>query len=155
MIKFLRTKSNSPFFSQEEQKDITLAIHEAEMYTTGEVRLFVESRCKYVNAIDRAIPIFKHLEMDETVNRNAVLIYIAIQDHQLAIYGDEGIHQKVQKEFWDKELHKILQEFNKENFVSGIINIIHDIGDVLKIHFPATSVETNKNELPDDIVFGT
>lgn len=153
MIKFFRTKSDSPFFTQEEQKQITRAIQEAEMYTTGEVRLFVESKCKYVNAIDRALLIFDHLEMEKTVNRNAVLIYIALQDRQLAIYGDEGIHNQVGKEFWKEELKKIIDEFALNHYVEGIVEVIEDVGTVLKKHFPA-GAQTNKNELPDDIVFG-
>lgn len=154
MIKFFRTKSDSPFFTQEEQKQIVLAIQEAEMYTTGEVRLFVESKCKYVNAIDRALLIFDHLQMEQTVNRNAVLIYIALQDRQLAIYGDEGIHNQVGKAFWDKELQKIIDEFSNDHYVEGIVDVIQDVGEVLKKHFPAEAT-TNKNELPDDIVFGS
>lgn len=154
MIKFFRTKSDSPFFTQEEQKQIVLAIQEAEMYTTGEVRLFVESKCKYVNAIDRALLIFDHLQMEQTVNRNAVLIYIALQDRQLAIYGDEGIHNQVGKAFWEKELQKIIDEFSNDHYVEGIVDVIQDVGEVLKKHFPAEAT-TNKNELPDDIVFGT
>ena len=154
MIKFFRTKSDSPFFTQQEQKQIVLAIQQAEMYTTGEVRLFVESKCKYVNAIDRALLIFDHLQMKQTVNRNAVLIYIALQDRQLAIYGDEGIHNQVGKAFWDKELQKIIDEFNNNHYVEGIVDLIQDVGEVLKKHFPAEAT-TNKNELPDDIVFGS
>lgn len=154
MIKFFRTKSDSPFFTQEEQKQIVLAIQEAEMYTTGEVRLFVESRCKYVNAIDRALLIFDHLQMEQTVNRNAVLIYIALQDRQLAIYGDEGIHNQVGKAFWEKELQKIIDEFSNDHYVEAIVDVIQDVGEVLKKHFPAEAT-TNKNELPDDIVFGS
>ena len=153
MIKFLRTQSNSPFFTQEEQKQITLTIQEAEMYTTGEVRLFVESKCKYVNALDRALLIFDHLQMEKTVNRNAVLIYIALKDKQLAIFGDEGIHSQVGKEFWHKELEKIVSEFSNDHYVEGIVDVIKDVGEVLKKHFPAEAA-TNKNELPDDIVFG-
>ncbi len=153
MIKFFRTQSNSPFFSKEEQKQIILAIQEAEMHTTGEVRLFVESKCKYVNALDRALLIFDHLQMEQTVNRNAVLIYIALKDRQLAIFGDEGIHNRVGEIFWNKELEKIISEFSNEHYVEGIIDVINDVGEVLKKHFSAEAA-TNKNELPDDIVFG-
>ena len=34
--------------------------------TSGEVRVFVENRCSYMDAIDRAKEIFAELKMDET-----------------------------------------------------------------------------------------
>ncbi|MCU7695172.1 TPM domain-containing protein [Haoranjiania flava] len=154
MIKFFRTKSKNAFFTEEEQKQIISAIQQAEMHTSGEVRLFVESKCQYVNALDKAVAIFEHLQMHQTANRNGVLIYIALKHKQLAIFGDEGIHQRVGKEFWDKELQKIISEFKSDQFVAGIVNVINDIGAVLKTHFPAPA-ENNKNELPDDIIFGS
>jgi uncharacterized membrane protein len=35
--------------------------------------------------------------MQKTELRNATLVYVAIKDRQLAVFGDEGIHQKVGK----------------------------------------------------------
>ena len=83
------------FFTEEEQKLIAEAIRNAERRTSGEIRVFVESRCSYVNPLDRAVEIFISLKMDQTAERNAVLLYVATKDRQLAIFGDEGIHKKV------------------------------------------------------------
>jgi uncharacterized membrane protein len=46
----------------------------------------------------------------------------------------------------------MLNEFNAQHFADGIIEIIKDVGDALIRHFPYD--RTDKNELPDDIVFG-
>ena len=51
-------------FTEEEKQLIINAIQQAEHRTSGEVRVFVESRCRYVDAIDRAIEIFQQLKMD-------------------------------------------------------------------------------------------
>ena len=59
------------------------AIQEAEKNTSGEVRVFVERKCKYVDPVDRAKEIFFNLKMDKTKDRNAVLLYIAMDDHQV------------------------------------------------------------------------
>ncbi|MBX9783190.1 MAG: TPM domain-containing protein [Chitinophagaceae bacterium] len=141
-----------PFFTDEEQQRIVAAIHAAEKRTSGEIRVFAESRCSYVNAIDRAAEIFFGLKMEKTEDRNGVLLYFAMKDQQMAIFGDEGIHQKVGEEFWNKEVRKILQEFRKDNHAQGIINIITEIGEALVFHFPYENED--RNELPDDIVFG-
>lgn len=132
---------------------IVAAVREAEKQTSGEVRVFVENRCKYVDPLDRAVEIFYSLQMHETADRNAVLVYVAIKDHQLAIYGDMGVHEKVGEEYWKKELQKMVDEFNREHYAQGISEVVTDIGEALKKYFPYNQ-ERDKNELPDDIVFG-
>lgn len=92
MFSFFKKKD---FFREEEKKQIVDAIRNAERRTSGEVRVFVESRCRYVDPLDRAAEIFFNLKMSETDDRNAVLLYIAMKDRQLAVFGDEGIHKKV------------------------------------------------------------
>ena len=141
------------FFSDNEKELIVAAVKAAEQRTSGEVRVYVESRCQYVDALDRAVEIFHGLKMHETADRNAVLVYVAMKDHQLAIFGDEGIHQKAGTAFWNEELSHMLREFNKENYAEGIACVVREIGEVLVQHFPYNK-ETDKNELSDDIVFG-
>jgi uncharacterized membrane protein len=121
--------------------------------TSGEVRVFVESKCSYMDAIDRAAELFFQLQMEKTNDRNAVLVYVAMKDRQLAIFGDEGIHKKVGGEYWNNEVKKMLGNFNRENYAAGISEVVNDIGEALTKHFPYNN-DTDKNELPDDIVFG-
>ena len=151
MFSFFRKKKD--FFSPEEQQLIIESIHNAERMTSGEVRVFVESKCSYVDAIDRAAELFFQLEMQKTDDRNAVLLYVAMKDRQLAVFGDEGIHKKVGNEYWNNEVHKMITNFNRENYAAGIVTVVKDIGDALTKYFPYIK-ETHKNELPDDIVFG-
>ena len=152
MFSFFRKKSSS-FFSEEEKQTITSAIQQAERKTSGEVRVYIESKCSYVNAIDRAVEIFGKLNMHQTQQRNAVLVYVAVKDRQLAIFGDEGIHQKVGNDFWNNAVKQMVQHFNKNNYAVGIAEIVIAIGDSLQHHFPYDE-KTDINELPDDIVFG-
>ena len=147
-----RRKAKS-FFTEEENHTIVKAIRHAENQTSGEVRVFVESRCSWVDAIDRAVEVFFSLKMERTEQRNAVLVYVAIKDRQLAVFGDEGIHQKVGDEYWNKVVAEMLASFNTNNYAEGISNCVIQIGDALKTHFPYNR-ETDKNELPDTIVFG-
>jgi uncharacterized membrane protein len=141
------------FFSPEENQRIVSAIREAEQLTSGEIRVYIESRCRFVNPVDRAVELFYGLKMERTEQRNGVILYIAMKDHQLAIFGDEGIHQKVGKDFWNKAVQHILSEFNAAHYSDGIIHIVREVGAVLHEHFPYNS-DTDKNELPDEIVFG-
>jgi len=128
------------------------AIRFAEKQTSGEVRLFVESHCSYIQPIDRAKELFAELKMTATKDRNGVLLYFAMKDRQMAIWGDEGIHQKMGQGFWEKVVAKILADFKREHFVEGICNMIQTVGEALKKNFPYAS--DDKNELDDTIVFG-
>lgn len=142
-----------PLFTVEENEIIVNAIRQAEMRTSGEVRVFVESHCKYMDAMDRALEIFAKLQMGNTQYKNAVLLYVALKDHQLAVYGDVGINEKVGDAFWKIAVQKILARFNKDDYAGGISNCVTEIGESLHYHFPY-SKELDKNELPDEIIFG-
>ena len=141
------------FFTEEEKKLIVEAVQYAEKRTSGEIRVFVESRCKYVDAIDRAAEIFFGLKMEKTADRNAVLLYVAMKDRQLAVFADEGIHKKLGQEYWNNEIKLLISNFNREDYAAGIRQCVTEIGEALYSNFPFNN-KTDKNELPDDIVFG-
>ena len=146
-------KRKNKFFSPEEQQLIVTAIQHAERSTSGEVRVYVESRCGYMDALDRAIELFPKLGMHATEERNGVLVYVAIKDHQLAVLGDEGIHRKVGSQYWNNEVMKMLRDFNRDDYAKGIAGCVEDIGEALREHFPYT--DQDKNELSDEIHFGS
>lgn len=150
MFSFFKKKD---FFNEVEKKQVAEAIRAAERRTSGEVRVFVESRCRYVDPLDRAAEIFFNLKMNETTDRNAVLLYIAMKDRQLAVFGDEGIHKKVGTDYWNKEINLLISKFNSANYGEGISQCVKDIGEALHQHFPFDN-DTDKNELPDEMVFG-
>ncbi|MDB5196940.1 MAG: hypothetical protein JWP88_1311 [Flaviaesturariibacter sp.] len=142
-----------PFFNDAESTQLVEAIQKAEQRTSGEVRVYVESKCSYVDAADRAAEIFFQLEMDKTEQRNATLVYLAVKDKQAAVYGDEGIHLKVGAEYWQDVVQKMMLHFKKENLADGLCQGITDLGEALVHYFPYDR-QTDKNELPDEIVFG-
>jgi uncharacterized membrane protein len=145
--------SKKDFFSKEEKNQIITAIREAEQQTSGEIRVYVESRCRFVDALDRAEEVFAILKMRETSGHNAVLIYMAVKDRQLAVFGDHAIHEKVGEDFWKKKVEHMLSHFHKDHYADATAKVILDIGAALKYHFPYDR-QTDINELPDDIVFG-
>ena len=145
-------KRKPKFFSPEEQKLITTAIQNAERCTSGEVRVYVESRCSYMDALDRAVEIFTQLGMHATEERNGVLVYVAMKDQQFAVFGDEGIHRKVGADYSNTEVIKMMKDFNRDNYALGIAGCVEDIGHALQQFFPYTNKD--KNELSDDIEFG-
>ncbi len=141
------------FFTAEEKARIVEAIRIAERETSGEIRFYVESKNPFMDPIDRAAEIFFQLKMQNTQHRNGVLLYIAMKDHELALFGDEGIYNKVGKEYWDNAVKDMIAKFKGENIVTGIEQCILQVGQTLKETFPYEA-NTDKNELPDDLIFG-
>lgn len=152
LLDFIKPKP-AEFFSAAEKQVVVEAIQAAEKQTSGEVRVFVESRCRFVDPVERAAEIFMNLKMDKTDLRNACLVYVAMKDRQLAVFGDEGIHEKVGTSFWTAEVVKMLSLFEKQDYATGIATVVKNIGGALRYHFPYDAA-TDKNELPDEIVFG-
>ena len=150
LIPSFREKS---LFSADESARIVEAIRGAEQRTSGEIRVFIESRCRFVDPLDRAAEIFWNLKMDHTVYRNSVLLYVAVKDHQFAIFADTGIHEKLGNDFWLKEVNMMSRHFREHHYLEAILYVINDIGQALHVHFPFDP-QADKNELPDDLVFG-
>src|SRR5690625_5224786 len=146
--------NNLSFLLSEEEKHIDASIQEAERNTSGEIRVFIESKCKYVDALDRAKEVFESLEMHKTKFRNAALIYIATKDRQIAVFGDKGIYEKSKDEnFWKGVVAQLKEAFKAGNYAKGIAAAILEMGKLLKIHFPYED-KGDENELPDEIVYG-
>ena len=141
------------YFSDEEKQRIVGAIKAAEKQTSGEIRVYIEKRCRFVDPLDRAAELFWGLKMDLTKERNGVLVYLAYKDRQFAVLADQGIHQKVGNEFWQKQVSVMKQHFVQEQPSEAIENVVTDIGKALHTHFPFNK-DIDKNELPDDIIFG-
>lgn len=139
------------FFTETEQQQIVEAIRQAELNTSGEIRLHVEARCKG-DAYQQAKSVFEGLGMHKTALKNGVLFYLAYQDKKFAILGDKGIHEKVSQQFWDQEKELLLQYFKQQQHAEGLCLAIKQAGEKLKQYFPHASDDTN--ELSNDISFG-
>ena len=150
LFPFIKKKD---FFNKAEKEQIVQAIRMAEKETSGEVRVYVESKNPYVDAIDRAADIFYKLKMQNTDHRNAVLLYVAMKHHELALFADEGIYQKTGAEYWNQAVTNMIARFKSDDIPGGIAECVKQIGETLKEKFPYRPTE-DKNELPDEIVFG-
>ena len=138
--------------SKEQEKTVMNAIKEAETNTSGEIRVHIEDRCKIGDPIKRAIEMFGELHMHETELRNGIIVYVAIKDQKLAVWGDEGIHKKVGQNFWNDVLATMQKYFSAKDYETGLSEAILMIGDKLKEYFPYQSNDVN--ELSDDISYG-
>lgn len=139
------------FFSIDEKELIQQAILNAELDTSGEIRVHIENNCEE-DVLDRAAFIFHRLKMDSTEKRNGVLFYLALKSHKFAILGDKGINAVVPEDFWESTKNQMRENFREGDFAKGLSEGIAEAGVKLKAHFPYQSDDVN--ELPDEISFG-
>lgn len=144
-------ESAKGFFSREQRDDIKQAIMNAELDTSGEIRVHIDSTCKG-EVMDRAFKVFKDLKIHETELRNGVLFYLAVKNRKFAIIGDEGINELVPEDFWEALKSDMLDAFREEKFTDGLVDGITLTGKHLKKHFPYQTDDVN--ELSDEISFG-
>lgn len=139
------------YLSNTEMASLVEAIKQAEDHSTGEIRVHIDSTSEENNA-KVAFDVFKTLGMDQTKERNAVLFHVNFEKKYLTIIGDQGIHEKVQQQFWNDLHDKITQSFSEEKYFHGLQNAILETGMELKKFFPIIDGE-NPNELPNEITF--
>ena len=139
------------FFNQAQKETIQAAIGDAELNTSGEIRVHIDYKCA-VAPVEKAIEVFEKLKMHETELRNGVLIYLSVKDKKLAIVGDQGIDAAVNDDFWDQIKNNLLENFKKGLYAEGLVEGIHASGEQLKAHFPYQ--EDDVNELSNEISFG-
>jgi uncharacterized membrane protein len=143
-----------PMLDKDSQQRVVAAIKQAESNTTGEVRVYMEHHCSYMDALDRAKEVFHKLGMEKTERRNAVLVYMAFTDRQFAIFGDVEIYHKAGgPQFWQVAADDLKEHLKKNEITEGLCDCVLDLGNALAEHFPYDP-SVPKNELPDEIVFG-
>ena len=140
----------SSFFTKEQQAQILASVREAELETSGEIRVHIETTLKG-DVLDRAAWLFKKLDMDKTAERNGVLFYLAVEDRKFAIIGDAGINAKVHEDFWNEISEVLKNNFKEGKFTEGLSKGIIMAGNHLQTHFPHRLDDVN--ELPDEISF--
>ena len=137
----------------EQEAVLVAAIRQAEITTSGEIRVHLEDTCPTPEPLDRAAQVFAELNMHRTAQRNGVLFYLAWKSRQFAVIGDAGINSAVPDDFWETTKETVLSQFRSEKYAAGLEHGIRMVGEQLKRYFPYNAV-TDKNELDDAISFG-
>ncbi|MBJ7882364.1 TPM domain-containing protein [Gelidibacter salicanalis] len=139
------------FLTPEEEQQVVAAIRTAEKNTSGEIRVHLEKTSK-IDTYERALEVFHMLKMDNTKLQNGVLIYVAVEDKTFVIFGDEGINNVVEDDFWESTKNIMQGHFKRGHFKQGLVDGILKAGKQLEEHFPWQS--DDRNEIPDDISIG-
>ena len=144
-------KKTSKFFTSKEEKQLIESIKQAELQTSGEIKVHVESRCEQ-DAFSRGLALFEALNMHQTKQRNGVLIYLALTSKKFAVIADEGINQVVPTDFWEDIKEVMHQQFQSGKIIEGTQQAILMAGEQLKTHFPYQ--DDDENEISDELSIG-
>jgi uncharacterized membrane protein len=136
---------------------IARAIGAAEARTSAEIRVHLERRVprwwrRPDDALGRAQAVFQRLGMARTAERNGILIYLAVDDHALAVVGDAGIHAHVGDEYWTGVCERTLASLRAGPPAQAIVDAVADVGGTLARYFPRRPDDVN--ELSDDVSVG-
>lgn len=143
---------SAQFLSEADQQSVVEAIRQAELQTDGEIKIHLEPQSSNLLPLARAKEVFLQLNLQNTKLRSAVLIYIAYQDHQLAILGDVGIHSQVGDSFWQQEKDSLISHFKAGDPAGGLVRVVQDVGEKLAAFFPKSV--NNPDEISNDLSFG-
>lgn len=85
-----------------------------------------------------------------TRERTGVLIFAALDEHQVELIADEAIHAVVADDHWADTVAALLLEIGAGRPAAGFEAAIALCGQVLAQHFPPR--DDNPNELPDHLI---
>jgi uncharacterized membrane protein len=143
----MRTKE---FLSKLEHDRIVQAIREAESQTSGQIRVFIQRGKLDVDPLIAAQKKFHRLGMHKTLERNAVLIFVAPRAHKFAVIGDKAIHEKCGEPLWQRLVERMREHFRNEKFTDALVEAIEETGTALASHFPRRS--TSSGQPSDDVI---
>jgi uncharacterized membrane protein len=143
------TMNANQFIATIADQQVIQAIQSAEAQTSGELRVFVTD--KFVeDPVSEAWKTFARLNMQDTAQRNAVLIFVGPKARKFAIVADEGIHHFCKEAFWNQLAHQLSEGFKAGDYTGSLVRLIEEIGRALAAHFPR--LEADANELPNEVL---
>ncbi len=136
-------------FEPEQEAILVQAITDAERGNRGEVRVHVEAESPYEDPMDRAEELFGELGMGETAADTGVLLYVATDDRECAVYAGEGIHAAKDPGFWQEVADGLALGYGRQDPIAGFEMALLRIGELLREAVPGE--DTAGDELPNAV----
>lgn len=158
MVRSRHPRWTHALFTDADLDAIAAAVTAAEAQTSAELRVHLERRVpagpggEPDDVLARARAVFLTLGMDRTEERSAVLIYVAIDDHRLAVVGDEGVHARVAAAFWDQVRDTMVDRLRSGAAREAVLAGVAEVGTALARFFPRRPGDVD--ELSDRVSLG-
>ena len=128
---------------------ILLAIRDAEAKSSGEIRVHLSKRLWEPNPLKSAWRVFYMYGLEQTRQRNAVLLYVNLRHHKFAVIGDTGVDAAFGQIYWRQLVNRLQLDFNSTHFERAIASAVRSVGESLAQHFPADPSDID--ELSNDV----
>ncbi|HPA73125.1 MAG TPA: TPM domain-containing protein [Spirochaetota bacterium] len=99
---------------------------------------------------ETAFASFYRHQLDETAERNGILLFISIFERQVKIIADRGINEKVDPGKWDEIAVKLAEGIRRGAPADAVMEAVRQCGEVLARHFPGK--KGDRDELRNIIV---
>jgi uncharacterized membrane protein len=131
------------FFEEKFSREVEKAIEEAELLTSAEFKLHIEEVCNE-DVLDRAAFVFSELQLHKTQLRNAVLLYVSVNDRKVSILADAGAKTHLSEEVLSNCLSTLINDFKSSSYSAGIRSCFFTLADALKSSFPYQANDINE-----------
>lgn len=141
-------------FPAETLDAIEAGVRESEREHRGEIRFALEGALeprdlwRTVAARDRALEVFAELEVWNTIEKNGVLIYVLLAEHDVEIVADHGLEGRVTQAEWQDVCAAMELAFRDGRWREGSLAGIGGVTRLLVREFPA-GAEVNPDEQPN------
>jgi len=139
------------FFTKEEQSQIKQAIEQAERKTSAEIVVRLERNCPG-DPLVHCRDLLQTLGITEAKSRSGAILFISLEDHKVAVFGDVNVDRVFSQEHWDALCSKLVLGFKEDRHCEALCEAIHWIGE--RLSGPLPYLKEDVNELPDDLSFG-
>jgi uncharacterized membrane protein len=132
-----------PIYSSDFARAVEKAIEDAELKTSCEFKVHLEDYCNE-DVLDRAAYVFSELGLHKTVARNAVFIFIVVQNRKVVILADGGITSVIDNAQIQDEVMALTNAFREGNFIVGVEQSLNRMSEVLCKSFPRQANDVNE-----------
>jgi len=122
-------------FNDDDKLAIQAAIDAAEASARGIIRLHVEKRSGR-DVMSRLRAVFDSYGMRDSLDRNSVLIYIALGDKKVAVFADDGFASSVNDSFLQDMAEGIAEGFKLGEYGNAVTGAIKSIASEMARNFP-------------------
>lgn len=139
------------FFTKEELDSIDNAVKQAELLTSGEIKVVISCECEEgLSSKQQALDDFYYYGLDKTRDKTGVLILVVLSGRNVEILGDKGINDRVPEGYWTGVVKTIVDGFKNNKGAEGICKAVVEVGNLLKDNFPRKPDDTN--EISNEVI---
>lgn len=128
---------------------IAKSVAAAELKTSAEIKVIVLRYC-WTDLLRKGQELFEKHRLHLTQDRSAVMILMVTVNREFLIYGDKGIHERVDERTWRGIRDAMAEKFKSHDLVAGLCLGVDLAAEKLATFFPHSS--TDVNEIPDEVI---